>query len=65
MLRAGTGNNIEPSFYYSWKMPGDVGGDFYRENIADCNTDIDRDGATRSSRSPATWSARRFRASKT
>jgi hypothetical protein len=38
ILRAGTGNNIEPSFYYSWKMPGDTGGDFYRDNIAGCNT---------------------------
>jgi Flp pilus assembly protein TadG len=37
VLRAGTGSNINPSFYYSWKMPGDVGGDFYRENIANCN----------------------------
>ena len=36
-LRAGTGDNINPSFYYSWKMPGDTGGDFYRENIAKCN----------------------------
>jgi Putative Flp pilus-assembly TadE/G-like len=36
-LRAGTGSNINPSFYYSWKMPGDIGGDFYRNNIADCN----------------------------
>jgi Flp pilus assembly protein TadG len=40
MLRAGTGNNIESSFYWSWKMPGDVGGDFYRDNIANCNTTI-------------------------
>ena len=38
ILRAGTGNNIEPTFYYSWKMPGDTGGDFYRDNIAGCNT---------------------------
>jgi hypothetical protein len=38
VLRAGTGDQINPSFYYSWKMPGDVGGDFYRENIAHCNT---------------------------
>jgi Flp pilus assembly protein TadG len=37
VLRAGTGDNIKPSFYYSWKMPGDTGGDFYRENIANCN----------------------------
>jgi hypothetical protein len=38
ILRAGTGNNIEPSFYFSWKMPGGTGGDFYRDNIAGCNT---------------------------
>jgi hypothetical protein len=38
VLRAGTGNNIEPTMYYSWKMPGDdIGADFYRENIYDCN----------------------------
>jgi len=37
VLRAGTGTNINPSFYFSWKMPGDVGGDFYRDNIAHCN----------------------------
>jgi Flp pilus assembly protein TadG len=39
-LRAGTGAQPNPSFYYSWKMPGDTGGDFYRENIANCNTAI-------------------------
>ena len=43
-LRAGTGDNINPSFYYSWKMPGDTGGDFYRENIANCNTTVMRSG---------------------
>jgi hypothetical protein len=37
VLRAGTGDQINPSFYYSWKMPGDTGGDFYRDNIANCN----------------------------
>jgi Flp pilus assembly protein TadG len=38
VLRAGTGNNIESSFYFSWKMPGsEIGGDFYRENIYNCN----------------------------
>jgi Flp pilus assembly protein TadG len=37
VLRAGVGDQPEPSFYYSWKMPGDIGGDFYRENIAHCN----------------------------
>jgi hypothetical protein len=40
MIRAGTGNNIEPSMYWSWKMPGDIGGDFYRENIANCNQSV-------------------------
>src|SRR5262249_42856684 len=41
MIRAGTGNNIEPTAYYSWDMPGNTGGatggDWYRENIAGCN----------------------------
>lgn len=36
MIRAGTGNNISPSFYWSWAMPGGTGADFYRENIAEC-----------------------------
>jgi hypothetical protein len=40
VLRAQQGNNISPSMYYSWKMPGDTGGDFYRENIAKCNTSV-------------------------
>jgi hypothetical protein len=40
ILRAGSGNNIEPTFYYSWKMPGDTGGDFYRDNISGCNTAV-------------------------
>ena len=39
ILRAGNGNNIEPTMYYSWKMPSSVGGDFYRDNIANCNTE--------------------------
>jgi Flp pilus assembly protein TadG len=39
ILRAGNGHNIEPSMYYSWKMPGDdIGADFYKENISGCNT---------------------------
>ena len=37
MIRAGTGNNVAPSFYWSWAMPGGTGADFYRENIAACN----------------------------
>jgi Flp pilus assembly protein TadG len=40
VLRAGTGSNINPSFYFSWKMPDDIGGNFYRENIANCNQSI-------------------------
>ena len=40
-IRAGTGNNISPSMYWSWKMPGeDIGADFYRENIANCNQTV-------------------------
>lgn len=39
-LRAGNQNQPNPSFYYSWKMPGDVGGNFYRNNIDTCNTSI-------------------------
>src|SRR5438876_1048136 len=35
VIRAGTGNNLEPTMYYSWKMPGDdIGADFYRNNIS-------------------------------
>lgn len=37
VIRAGTGGNIEPSFYYSWAMPGGTGGSWYRDNIAGCN----------------------------
>ncbi len=44
ILRAGSGNNIQPTFYYSWNMPGNtqgvIGGDWYRENIANCNTSV-------------------------
>jgi Flp pilus assembly protein TadG len=39
-LRAGTGDNVNPSFYFSWKMPGDTGGNFYRDNIANCNQSL-------------------------
>jgi Flp pilus assembly protein TadG len=44
VLRAGTGDNINPSFYFSWKMPGDTGGDFYRDNIANCNQTLMHSG---------------------
>jgi Flp pilus assembly protein TadG len=45
-LRAGTGDNVNPSFYFSWKMPGDTGGDFYRNNIANCNQSLMTWGTT-------------------
>lgn len=37
MIRAGTGNNIQPSFYFSYAIGGISGGDEYRDNIANCN----------------------------
>jgi hypothetical protein len=43
ILRAGSGNNIEPTAYQSWSMPGGnglIGGDFYRDNISGCNTTV-------------------------
>lgn len=40
LIRAGTGNNVAPSFYWSWKMPGGTGADFYRDNISGCNTTV-------------------------
>jgi Flp pilus assembly protein TadG len=40
VLRAGTGDQPNPSFYYSWKMDGDIGGNFYRNNIDTCNTQV-------------------------
>ena len=45
MIRAGTGNNVAPSMYYSWDMPGGTGGSFYRDNIANCNTTLMHIGA--------------------
>ena len=38
MIRAGTGNNITPSFYFSLALDDDTGGSDYRWNIANCNT---------------------------
>src|SRR5262245_25795330 len=40
MIRAGTGADINPSFYFSYAMGGYTGGDEYRWNIANCNTTI-------------------------
>jgi Flp pilus assembly protein TadG len=39
-LRAGKADSIEPTFYYSWKMPGPIGADYYEENIRLCNHEI-------------------------
>ena len=41
-IRAGNGNNVAPSFYWSWSMPDasgtvQTGADWYEENIANCN----------------------------
>jgi len=38
MIRAGTGNNITPSFYFSYAMGGISGASEYEWNIANCNT---------------------------
>ena len=38
MIRAGTGNNINPSFYFSYAIGGISGGSEYEWNIANCNT---------------------------
>jgi hypothetical protein len=40
MIRAGTGKNIFPSFYFSYAMAEVTGADEYRENIANCNTTV-------------------------
>jgi hypothetical protein len=39
-LKAGTGNNIEPSFYFAWAIPGSGGANDYRWNIGNCNTTV-------------------------
>ena len=39
-LRAGSGNNIQQTFYYSWKMPGAIGASYYEDNIRDCNQTV-------------------------
>jgi len=40
ILRAGSGNNIRPTFYFSWAMPGNTGASWYEENIEHCNTSV-------------------------
>jgi hypothetical protein len=40
VLRAGSGNNIRPTFYFSWAMPGNTGAQWYEDNIEHCNTTV-------------------------
>lgn len=40
MIRAGTGNDINPSMYFSYAIGGVSGADAYRWNIGNCNTTI-------------------------
>jgi Flp pilus assembly protein TadG len=39
-IKAGTGNNIAPSFYFALAVPGSTGASDYRWNIANCNTAV-------------------------
>jgi Flp pilus assembly protein TadG len=39
-LKAANGDNIAPSFYYSFAIPDSMGGDDYEWNIANCNTTV-------------------------
>jgi hypothetical protein len=39
-IKAGTGNNIHPSFYFPIALPGSSGAADYRWNIANCNTSV-------------------------
>jgi Flp pilus assembly protein TadG len=40
MIRSGTGNDIMPSFYFSYAIGGNTGGSEYSWNIANCNTTV-------------------------
>ena len=44
VIRAGTGNNITVSFYFSLAIAGETGGDEYEWNIANCNKHVMRWG---------------------
>jgi Flp pilus assembly protein TadG len=39
-LKASNDTKIAPSFYFPWAIPGSVGGNDYRWNIANCNQSI-------------------------
>ncbi len=40
VLKENNGSNVAPSMYNPWDLPGSVGGNDYRNNIANCNTNI-------------------------
>lgn len=39
-IKAGTGNNITPSFYFGLALPGSTGASDYSWNISNCNTSL-------------------------
>jgi hypothetical protein len=39
-LKADNGSKPSPSMYQTWSMGGITGSDWYRENIADCNSEV-------------------------
>ena len=44
VLKPSNGNQVTPSFYNAWSLPGSMGADDYRENIYDCNPNYVRHG---------------------
>lgn len=40
ILKANNQNKVAPSMYNPWDIPGGTGGNYYRDNIADCNTTV-------------------------
>ena len=40
VLKNNNQNRVAPSMYNAWAIPGGVGGDYYRENIAACNSRV-------------------------
>jgi hypothetical protein len=39
-LKSNNSTKVAPSMYNPWDLPGSVGGDDYRENISDCNSNL-------------------------
>ena len=40
VLKNNNQNRVAPSMYNAWAIPGGTGADYYRENIADCNSRV-------------------------